>query len=58
MVALEDGIRIPEPKEKYSGRFSVRVPKTLHQTLVKNAKLEGVSLNQYVNYALSRVVKD
>ncbi len=57
MVALEDGREISEPKEEYSGKFNVRVPKTLHRTLVQSAKAEGVSLNQYISYALSRVVR-
>lgn len=56
IVAIEDGKEIPEPKEEYSGKFNVRVPKTLHRTLVQSAKAEGVSLNQYISYALSRVV--
>jgi antitoxin HicB len=59
-VALEDGRPIPEPQaaEAYSGRFVVRVPRTLHQQLVEAAKQEGVSLNQLINVALAgRVVR-
>src|SRR3990172_4214980 len=54
-VALEDGRPIPEPQstEDYSGRFVVRVPRTLHQQLVEAAQREGVSLNQYINVALA-----
>ncbi len=37
----------PEPKE-YSGKFNVRIPKTLHAALVCEAEAEGVSLNQLV----------
>jgi len=50
--ALEDGVTIPEPRtaEKYSGKFNVRLPKTLHRILVEKAKEENVSLNQYVTY--------
>ena len=54
-IALEDGRPIPEPQpaEAYSGRFVVRVPRTLHQQLVEAAKQEGVSLNQLINVALA-----
>jgi len=54
-VALEDGRLIPEPQaaETYSGRFVVRVPRTLHQQLVEAAQQEGVSLNQFINVALA-----
>jgi antitoxin HicB len=54
-VALEDGRPIPEPQttETYSGRFVVRVPRTLHQQLVEAAEQEGVSLNQFINVALA-----
>ena len=51
--ALEDEVNIPEPEESvYSGKFVVRLPKTLHKKLVQNAKKENVSLNQYVIYLL------
>ena len=58
-VALEEGIAIPEPTrtdEDYSGKFNIRVPKSLHRILAEKAKEENVSLNQYVNYQLSRGV--
>jgi predicted HicB family RNase H-like nuclease len=41
------------PKADYSGRFIVRVPKSLHRNLAETAELEGVSLNQYVVSVLS-----
>lgn len=55
-VALERGIEIPEPAgtEEYSGKFNVRMPKSLHRTLAEKAKEEKVSLNQYINYQLAR----
>lgn len=57
-TALEDGQTIPEPWpiETYSGKFVVRVPRSLHRQLVEAAEREGVSLNAYVNVALARVV--
>jgi HicB family len=35
-------------------RLTVRLPETLHHQLAAQAKREGVSLNQYVVYALTR----
>jgi hypothetical protein len=57
-VSLEDGDPIPEPRllEDYSGKFVVRLPRSLHRDLVEMASQEGVSLNQYVNVALGRSV--
>jgi antitoxin HicB len=57
-TAIEDDVPIPEPKaeETYSGKFVVRVPKSLHRELVEAAERDGVSLNSFVNSALSRAV--
>lgn len=57
-VALEDGATIPEPRsnEDYSGKFVVRVPKSLHHDLALAAEREGASLNQFINTALARAV--
>lgn len=41
------------PRREKSGRFNVRVPRTLHQSLGIEAKREGVSLNQLVVSKLS-----
>lgn len=52
---LENGFTVPEPlsTEKYSGKFVLRLPKTLHQELSIKAAEEGVSLNQYALYKLA-----
>ncbi|HQA08022.1 MAG TPA: toxin-antitoxin system HicB family antitoxin [Syntrophomonadaceae bacterium] len=51
-VAYEEGKEIPPPRlhseDDYSGKFTVRIPKTLHRLLVEEAEKEGVSLNQLV----------
>ena len=55
-TALEEGIDIPEPvghDEDYSGKFVVRVPKSLHRDLVRKAREENVSLNQLATYLLA-----
>ena len=53
---LDNGFDVPLPNtaEDYSGKFVVRVPKSLHQALSIEAEREGVSLNQYALYKLSR----
>lgn len=57
-MALEMGDPIPEPRreEDYSGKFVVRVPRSLHRQLVERAEQEDVSLNQYCNVALAEAV--
>lgn len=44
---------LPEPpvrpeRKEYSGKFHVRIPKSLHAALASEAEAEGVSLNQLV----------
>ena len=53
---LEEGRIIPEPKDiiDYSGQFKLRLPKSLHRILAENSKREGISMNQYCLYLLSR----
>ena len=55
-VKIENNLPIPEPgkTEDYSGKFVVRVPKSLHQRLAIEAEQEGVSLNQLALYKLAR----
>ncbi len=43
-------------RHKLSGRFVLRLPQSLHGGLVKAAEKEGVSLNQYCVYLLSKYV--
>ena len=57
LAAIEDGIDIPEPEtdiDQYSGQFKLRIPKILHKALAEHAKREGISMNQYCMYLLSR----
>ena len=55
-AAIEEQIEIsiPENKEKYSGQFKLRIPKSLHRILAEQSKREGISMNQYCVYLLSR----
>ena len=54
-VLNEDGEPLPVPRElvEHSGQFRLRVPKSLHATLVRQANEEGVSLNSYVSMLLA-----
>ena len=55
-AALEEGIQIQEPDslEDYSGQFKLRIPRSLHRLLAEHSKKEGISMNQYCVYLLSR----
>lgn len=53
---LEGGFDVPLPigYKDFSGKFVVRIPKSLHYRLSIEAEQEGISLNQYALYKLSR----
>ena len=55
-ACLEAGTPIPEPSrpEDYSGQFKLRLPKSLHRLLAQKSSEEGVSMNQYCVYLLSK----
>lgn len=55
-TAYDHGREIPLPSypEEYSGKFNVRLPRSLHRKLAESADQEGVSLNQYVTQVLAR----
>jgi len=58
-AALEAGeqIPIPRPEEDLpSGKWLQRVPRSLHKKVIECAEEEGVSLNTFVTYCLSRAV--
>ena len=55
---INDGTALPLEEVKsaldFSGKLNIRIPKSLHQKLSQDAKLDGVSLNQYIIYKLAR----
>jgi antitoxin HicB len=59
-ISLERGDRIPVPRRiddaSFSGRFSVRVPRSLHEALSRRAEQEDCSLNQLVTVLLAGAV--
>ena len=56
---VNDGSAVPlreyqRTLEEYSGKVNLRIPRSLHKELAEHARQEGVSLNQYMVYKLSR----
>lgn len=57
--AMDDGTTVSlenlkQELEDYSGKLVLRLPRSLHKALKEAASVEGVSLNQYMIYKLSR----
>jgi predicted RNase H-like HicB family nuclease len=52
---IASGNKIPEPSidERYSGKFVLRIPKSLHRLAEMRARREGVSLNALVTNVLA-----
>ena len=57
-VALDSGMDVPEPRDatEYSGKFVVRLPRSLHRSVSEAAEKDGVSLNAWVTAQLARAV--
>ena len=55
-AAISGGIKIPEPLSEieFSGKFNLRIPKSLHKSLVMGARKEGVSVNQMAMCLIAR----
>lgn len=55
-AAIEEGTEINEPDslDDYSGQFKLRIPKSLHKSLAEHSQREGISMNQYCVYLLSK----
>lgn len=58
--AEESGMPVPPPsraEDDYSGRFVLRVAKSLHRRLADGAQAEGISLNSYCTTLLAGAVE-
>lgn len=55
-AAMECGVAIAEPRDtnSYSGQFKLRMPRSLHRSLAEHAQQEGISMNQYCLYLLTK----
>ena len=51
---LFHGKKKPDSLEAYSGQFKLRIPRSLHRSLAEHSKREGISMNQYCVYLLSK----
>ena len=48
---------VPVPNQRHTiRRFTLRLPESLHRQLREEAEQEGISLNQYIVYTLTRQV--
>lgn len=60
-AAIDIGRSIPTPSDsysiEYSGKFNIRIPKSLHRDLVLKAEEEDVSLNALCSTLLSRGIE-
>jgi len=52
-LTLDEMDRLRE-EQRYSGKISLRLPKSLHRSLANCAQEEGISLNQYILYKLAQ----
>lgn len=56
-MAIEDGEELPQPSVEYqttySGKFTVRLSKSLHEHASQRATSEGISLNSFVQEAIA-----
>lgn len=57
-AALDKGRAIPEPLEnvEFSGKFVLRLPKSMHKKASRAAERDGVSLNQFIVSSLAEYV--
>jgi len=46
-------VPVPISERRFSGKFNVRVPESLHRELVRTAAEEGVSLNRLISARLA-----
>lgn len=55
---LESGQAVPTPlaQNRYSGKFALRLPKSVHREAAELAQVEGVSVNQLLVTAISEYV--
>ena len=52
--AADKAVPSPSRQPAPSGKVLVRMPQSMHEQLAFEARLDGVSLNLYINYVLAR----
>ncbi len=58
MVGRPDPGRSPRPLRGATSRFSLRLPEDLHRRVAAQAHEQGVSINQFLVYAISSAVTE
>lgn len=53
-AALQKGKPVPLPRETFSGKLMIRIPRILHRKLIYAAAKDGVTLNQKIIETLER----
>lgn len=55
-VSKQEKYPIPEPLnlKKYSGKFVLRLPKSLHKRIIERANKDNISLNQELIYFITK----
>ena len=58
-TATREGRRIPRPRDvvKPDGALELKVPQSLHESLIRAAVREGMALQEYITVALAAVVR-
>ncbi len=59
-TAVAEGQQIPQPQGEptFSGKFVLRLPKSLHEAAAERADREGISLNSYLVHLVSDGVRN
>ncbi|TGK83135.1 type II toxin-antitoxin system HicB family antitoxin [Leptospira noumeaensis] len=47
-----------DPEKSFKGSFNVRIPSELHRRAYRKSLIEGISLNQFVQKAIEKEIKD
>lgn len=47
-----------DPEKSFKGSFNVRIPTDLHRRAYRKSLIEGISLNQFVQKAIEKEIKE
>jgi predicted HicB family RNase H-like nuclease len=47
-----------DPEKSFKGSFNVRIPTNLHRKAYRKSLIEGISLNQFVQKAIEKEIKN
>lgn len=57
-ILKEEGKKLPQPKtlKSYSGKLNLRMKPETHKLIDIKSQMEGLSINQYINRELEKVI--